>query len=597
MNADAAKQLQEALRRSRRSEQTLQGIFGASPVALAVFVVEAGHDVADQKNGRPRGELFFVDVNEAWGRTTGHRREDTIGQHGAALNLWMDPEVRRGFITQMRDQGHVERFEARMRRADGSEYFALVSGQDVLVNDERFHIVAIDDISAQKESADQLRTLNRQLNALLDAAVEVAIIATDPSGRITVFNNGAERMLGYAAAEMQGEPVLRIHLADDLRAHGHGIALQPGEPLRAERLYAAQAAEAAEGGSGIRNWILQRKDGSPVQVSTALSAVRDEQGRALGYLGISRDISEQLAAQAEMIELNASLDRRVRERTLALQESKEQLEHTLEHLKQVQGKLVQSEKLASLASLVAAVAHELNTPIGNSVTVASTLRDSTAAIEREMNEGHLRKQQFAQYLQEMQAGTELLERALHTAADLVSNFKRVAVDQGSENRRAFDVGSVLQDTLAILKPMLKKLPYEMAADLPEGIRMDSFPGALEQVVGNLVNNAVQHGFAGRNRGLMRLSVRMAGEQLSIEFSDDGAGMSAETLAHIYDPFFTTALGRGGSGLGMHITYNLVTGPLGGEIEVQSRPGEGCRVSISMPLVAPGQPAATSTIPN
>ncbi len=590
MEKDAAEQLQQALRRSQRSEQTLQGIFGASPVALAVFVVEPGGGV--DENGRPRGELVFVDVNEAWRHTTGHRREDTIGRHGAELHLWMDPEVRRGFITQMREQGCVKRLEARMRRADGSEYFALVSGQDVLVNDERFHIVAIDDITAQKESADQLRALNRQHNALLDAAVEVAIIATDPAGRITVFNHGAERMLGYAAADVQGEPVLRVHLADDLRAHGHGIALQPGEPLTAERLYAAQT---ADGGSGVRNWILQRKDGSPVQVSTALSAVRDEQGRSLGYLGISRDISEQLAAQAEMIELNASLDRRVRERTLALQESKEQLEQTLEHLKQVQGKLVQSEKLASLASLVAAVAHELNTPIGNSVTVTSTLRDSTATLAREMGEGHLRKQQLVEYLQEMQAGTALLERALLTAADLVNNFKRVAVDQGSENRRVFDLGAVLQDTLAILKPMLKKLPYEMAADLPEGIRMDSFPGALEQVVGNLVNNAVQHGFAGRSRGLMRLGARMAGEQLSIEFSDDGAGMNAETLAHIYDPFFTTALGRGGSGLGMHITYNLVTGPLGGEIEVQSEPGKGCRVLISLPLVAPGQPAASTIL--
>ena len=587
---DAAKQFQDALRRSQRSEETLQGIFGASPVALAVFVVEPGGGV--NESGRPLGELVFVDVNEAWGSTTGHRREDTIGRYGAQLNLWMDPEVRRGFITQMREQGCVKRLEARMRRADGSEYFALVSGQDVLVNDERFHIVAIDDITAQKESADQLRSLNRQLNALLDAAVEVAIIATDPAGRITVFNHGAERMLGYSATEMQGEAVLRVHLPDDLLAHAQGIALQPGEPLTAERLYAAQT---ADGDSGIRNWILQRKDGSPVQVSTALSAVRDEQGRGLGYLGISRDISEQLAAQAEMIELNASLDRRVRERTLALQASKEQLEQTLEHLKQVQSKLVQSEKLASLASLVAAVAHELNTPIGNSVTVASTLRDNTTALEREMSSGQLRKQQLAQYLQEMQAGTALLERALHTAADLVSNFKRVAVDQGSENRRVFDARTVLQDTLAILRPTLKKLPYEMAVDLPEGIRMDSFPGALEQVIGNLVNNAVQHGFSGRGRGLMRLSARLAGEQLRIEFSDDGVGMSAETLARIYDPFFTTMLGRGGTGLGMHITYNLVTGPLGGEIEVLSRPEEGCSVSITLPLVAPGQPAA-STIP-
>jgi len=557
-------QLGEALRRSQRTEETLQGIFGASPVALAVFVVEAGGGVDEA--GKPRGELVFVDVNEAWGRTTGHRREDTIGRHGAALNLWMDPEVRRGFITQMREQGRVKRLEARMRRADGSEYFALVSGQDVLVNDERFHIVAIDDITAQKQAADQLRAMNRQMNALLDAALEVAIIATDPAGRITVFNHGAERMLGYSAEEMQGEPVLRLHLPDDLRAHGEGLAFRPG----------------------IRNWILQRKDGTPVQVSTALSAVNDEQGGSLGFLSISRDISEQLAAQAELIELNAALDRRVRERT-------QELEQALDHLKQVQGKLVQSEKLASLASLVAAVAHELNTPIGNSVTVASTLRDSTIKLGREMGDGHLRKQQLISYLNDMEAGTTLLEKALLSAADLVSNFKRVAVDQGSENRRVFDLRAVLQDTLAILKPMLKKTPYEVVADLPEGVHMNSFPGALEQVINNLVNNAVQHGFAGREQGRMRLSARLAGDQLRIEFSDDGRGMSADTLARIYDPFFTTALGQGGSGLGMHITYNLVTGPLGGEIEVQSRPDEGCRVLISIPLVAPGQRAANSSL--
>jgi PAS domain S-box-containing protein len=436
MELDAAEaQMREALRRSQRSEQTLQGIFGASPVALAVFVVEAGGDPGDQ--GQPRGELVFVDVNEAWGRTTGHHREDTIGRPGAALNLWMDPEVRRSFITQMREHGRVQRLEAHMRRADGSEYFALVSGQDVLVNDERFHIVAIDDISAQK------------------------------------------------------------------------------------------------------------------------------------------------AVQAEMAELNASLDRRVRERT-------QELERALEHLKQMQHKLVQSEKLASLGSLVTAVAHELNTPIGNGLTVAGTLRDSTAKLTREMGEGQLRKQALLDYLTEMQAGTSLLERAMLAAADLVSDFKRVSVDQASEARSVFDLRGALQDALTILKPMLSPMPYEVLVDLPEGIRLNSFPGALEQVVGNLVNNAVQHGFAGRDHGQMRLAARMNGDQLRIEFSDDGVGMSADTLARIYDPFFTTALGQGGSGLGMHITYNLVTGPLGGEIDVQSRPGEGCRVLITLPLVAPGQ---------
>lgn len=249
--------------------------------------------------------------------------------------------------------------------------------------------------------------------------------------------------------------------------------------------------------------------------------------------------------------------------------------------------MVQSseERLDGLASIVAGIAHELNTPIGNGLIVATTLKGDTEKLLREAAEGPLRKQRFNEYLQAMQSGTALLERALQQAALLIGNFKRIATEQGSAGRRVFDLRTTIDDTLAVLQPTLAKTPFRIELEVPEGIRMDSHPGALEQVLGNLVNNALTHAFAGRSEGLMRLSAELdvTSQRVRLLFSDDGAGMGAATLARIYEPFFTTALGQGGSGLGMHIVRQLVTGPLGGEIEVDSAPGEGCRVTLLLPL--------------
>ncbi|WP_077033904.1 PAS domain S-box protein [Pelomonas sp. KK5] len=577
-----ARQLKASLLGSQRTSETLQGIFGASPVAIAVFRVGSG-----EGQGAPHGgELFFADINAAWERTTGHSREATIGRPGAALQLWMDMNVRLQFIGQMRELGRVRRLEARMRRADGSAYFAQVSGQDVRVGEERFNVVAIDDITAQKEASDQLQALNRQLGALLDAAVEVAVIATDAQGRVTVFNRGAERMLGYAAAELLGEPVLRVHLPDDIATQAPELALAGGAAF-----YAGQAQDGA-----ARNRILRRKDGTPVQVSMALSTVRDAQGAVAGYLGIARDITEQLAAQAGMLELNTRLEQRVRERSQSLEAARSRLEQTMTHLQQMQGKLVQSEKLAGLGHIVAAVAHELNTPIGNCVTVASTLLGDTQSVSRDVAAGTLRKQRFGEYLAGMQSGTELLQRALQVAARLVNNFKRVADDAGGAERRQFDLREVIEDAVALLQPMLRKTPYRLDMELPAGIVMDSHPGALEQVLNNLVNNAVQHAFAERSHGRMLLRVERGegrdGELVRLMFSDDGRGMSADTLARIYDPFFTTALGKGGSGLGMNISYKLVTAQLGGDIDVSSVLGQGSHFTLTLPLKAPEHAAAS-----
>ncbi len=296
------------------------------------------------------------------------------------------------------------------------------------------------------------------------------------------------------------------------------------------------------------------------------------------------DITERKRADERLHELNQQLDQRVRERTAELQAM-------LERLQRTQARLVQSEKLASLGAIVAAVAHELNTPIGVSVTVGSTLEGETQAFSRAMLAGNLRRAQLDAYVRGQQEGLALLMRVLMQAGELVSNFKRVAVGQGESHRRQrFVLKTVLEQQLPTIRIALGSgSAFALALEVPEDIAMDSFPGALEQLLTNLVNNSVKHGFAGRAGGRMQLAAQLQGEQVHIVFSDDGVGMSAEVRHRIFDPFFTTALGQGGSGLGMAISYTLVTGPLGGSIEVASEPGQGARFTIILPCVAPPEP--------
>lgn len=285
----------------------------------------------------------------------------------------------------------------------------------------------------------------------------------------------------------------------------------------------------------------------------------------------------------EITLLNQQLESRVAARTQDLVELNATLKQTIADLKWTQENLVRSEKLAGLGALVAGVAHELNTPIGNALTVATTLQDHTRTINQEFQTG-LRRASLEDFLAEARTAGELIVRNLHRAADLMTSFKHVAVDQTSENRRDFDLRTTLEEIVATLLPMLKKTPHRLNLDIPAGIVLNSYPGALGQIVTNLVNNSLLHAFEQQDSGLMTLSATLLNNrQVQLTFSDNGIGMSPETLKHIFDPFFTTRLGQGGSGLGMSIVHNLIYSLLDGVIEVESSPGQGTRFTISLPL--------------
>jgi signal transduction histidine kinase len=236
---------------------------------------------------------------------------------------------------------------------------------------------------------------------------------------------------------------------------------------------------------------------------------------------------------------------------------------------------------------VAGVAHELNTPIGNSVTVASTMQFQLETLSKELETGTMRRSGLKAFLDSAGHGFEILMRSLQTADQLIGSFKRVAVDQSNDLRRQFDLATVLRELCTTLEPMYKKRPYKLELHLDAQIAMDSFPGALGQCVTNLVSNSLQHAFENRAHGQMTLSAEPAGDNaVKIVYADDGNGMDATTLKRIFDPFFTTKLGQGGSGLGMNIVYNIVREVLGGSIEVESKPGEGTRITLQLPRVAP-----------
>ena len=279
-------------------------------------------------------------------------------------------------------------------------------------------------------------------------------------------------------------------------------------------------------------------------------------------------------------ELNETLEQRVAQRTA-------QLERALENLKQSQDNLANSEAKATLSTLFASVSHELGTPLGNSKMVASAMAEQTLSMAQDMENGQLKRSALSAFMEQLNDGLALLQRNLERAVELLGDFRQVAADQASEQRRVFDLKLVVQEILHTLSPSLKHKPHQIVVEIADELMMDSQPGPLGQIVINLVNNAYLHAFEGRSNGVMTISARIDGDQVQMCVADNGVGMSPEVKEKLFEPFFSTKIGKGGTGLGMAIVRNLVTKTLGGRISVVSKVGEGTRVDIVLPRVLPG----------
>jgi len=280
---------------------------------------------------------------------------------------------------------------------------------------------------------------------------------------------------------------------------------------------------------------------------------------------------------------NQALEDRLSARTDALKESNQELLSTLEKLHEFQGQLVETEKMASLGDMVAGIAHEVNTPIGLGVTASSLLADKLTEIKTAFEDKTLKSSQLKKFLTDSDENVAIIFRNLERAAKLISSFKKVAVDQSSAENRTFNVSGLLEEVLLTLSAKLESANVTIAVNCPEDLIINSKPGPINQILINLILNSIYHAFDGLDHGNIIISVMNLSDQLHLHYSDNGKGIDETIKAKIFDPFTTTKRGSGGSGLGMHLVYNLVTQALDGHIALESEREQGVGFDITFPV--------------
>ncbi|HJV00769.1 MAG TPA: ATP-binding protein [Burkholderiaceae bacterium] len=417
-------------------------------------------------------------------------------------------------------------------------------------------------ISAREHA---LRVSQSLLNNIIDKSSAVIYIK-DRDGRYLMVNQrfrdilpaGAPDPVGHMDADLFAPEVVRV-----IREADHGV-LVSGQSYTYEE-------EVPDASGTARTYISEK------------FPLIDADGNAWAVGGVSTDISERKKGELELMHYRDRLEELVQLRTAQMREVNRELADSLATLQRAQDELVRSEKLAALGALVAGVAHELNTPIGNSLLAVSTLIDQTRIFARKVDEG-IKRSTLQHFIDDVHGGGEIVLRNLHRAVDLVASFKQVAVDRTTSQCRPFQLDELTAEILLVLVPTVKKTGIKVRQEIPPGIAMNSYPGPFGQVLINLINNALTHAFEGRTDGEIVVSARpLAPDSVEVTVRDNGSGIAPEHMGRIYDPFFTTKLGKGGSGLGLNIVYNIVYGLLRGRIEVDSTLGQGTRFVLTLPL--------------
>ncbi len=290
-----------------------------------------------------------------------------------------------------------------------------------------------------------------------------------------------------------------------------------------------------------------------------------------------KQVSQALETRnAELLQLTENLEQMVGDRT-------QELSKALINLKAAQNGLVESEKMAALGGLVAGIAHEINTPLGIGVTAASLIADKTQEMANILKNGTIKRSDLDKFMDNLQQSSTIILANLNRAVELIQSFKQVAVDQSSEERRSFQIKTYLEEVLLNLQPKLKRTKLNVHIDCAENITLDSFPGLISQIVTNLVMNSLIHAYDQGDDGTIVFAISQQHKCLTFEYSDDGKGIAIDNIGKIFDPFYTTKRGQGGSGLGLHIVYNLVTQKLQGSITCESQVGVGTKFIMQIPL--------------
>jgi PAS domain S-box-containing protein len=411
--------------------------------------------------------------------------------------------------------------------------------------------VAAEEITERKRAEAALQASERQFHTLADSIPQLVWMA-DAEGKIFWFNNHWREYTGTDSHDWQA--ILApgpFHKGRDRWAQ----ALETGTPMELELS-------------------LRGKDGQYRPFLTRAVPLRDTIGAVYGWIGTHIDISERKRNEQK------------------IRSARDAAEAALRNLQETQNSLIEAEKLAALGRLVAGVAHEINSPVGTSLTVASSLERKTALFAAEVAQGNLKRSSLNEFLEISREASSQLIANLHHAAELIQSFKQVATDRSYSNQRIFDLGDLTEQIAMSLRPGLGKQNLALNVECQPSLTMNSYPGPYGQVLTNLFLNAVAHGFPDGKGGTIDIKVRASGnDHVEILFSDDGCGMSLDIRRKALDPFFTTRRDQRSTGLGLHIVYSIVTSCLGGRLALDSEPGEGTRIHLVLPRTAPAELAA------
>lgn len=432
----------------------------------------------------------------------------------------------------------------------------------------------IANLSAQTSDAS---TLYARLHAIISELV------TAKNFLIALYHpDNAELTIPYFVDEKDAQaPVPRFHygvgMSSYILARRQACLLDAGSYAA---LVASGEINEPLGHAGIASWM-----GAPMLLGERAYGVIIVQSydSSVVYGQAELDVLAFMASHVAVAMARIQAEHARRQAKKALEEQNAALNSALSALQEAQSELVRQEKLASLGRLVAGVAHEINTPLGICVTATSHLVQELKLTREDLEAGQLDEDGLQQFFDIIDQTLRIMTTNTQRAAALVRSFKQVAVDQSSDELRNFNLRKYLDEVLLSLQPKLKGKPVTVEVECPPALQLRSYPGAVSQIVTNMVVNSLVHGFAEDEPGVIRIDARMDGEMLELNYSDDGMGMDNAMLGQLFDPFFTTKRGSGGSGLGAHILYNLVTGPLGGTVKVASAPGMGLHYKIRFPL--------------
>lgn len=539
-------------RRERRArqdavanERNYREILNASNEAIVI------HDIS----GR------IVDVNTRFHTLFGHDPKADLPNDVAGLSINEPPysasEAKQWMCKAVEDGPQL--FEWRARHSDGTQFWVEVALCTATISGNPRILAAIRDITSRKQTEAALLESEKRFGLLLQNS-PVGIVYVQKSWHLAYCNDRFVSLIGAPRDRILGTDMKRLR--DQSIAPVIAQALG-GEPSSYEGPYVSTAS------------------GRKLMIDFRAAPMRDNAGTVVGCIATMEDISVRLEAERTLREFNETLEEGIAERTAALTRANEDLQRAMHEL-------AQSEKLAALGNLVAGVAHELNTPIGNARMVATTLEEMTATIATEISGGNLRRSALDAYVNQCTHAAQMLDHNLDRAATLIHNFKQVAVDQSSMRRRTFLLRDIVESTVEMLRPRISRSNCLLMIDMPGDIEIDGYPGALEQILMNFVVNSLDHGFTDDVGGKIQISAEpgRTAHHIRLTYTDNGRGMPAEVVEKAFDPFFTTALGKGGSGLGLYIAYNLATSILGGGIHLDSRPGHGVCFELELPLTSP-----------